>query len=122
MTVRPAHGELAAPTVLAALQELLGPVAAPVDVAPLPGGLTNDNYRVRLPDGREAVLRIPTVSDEALGIDRVAELHNARTAAACGVAPEVVASAGTGETLVRWIDGTTLSPGDLDDSAMLERV
>jgi thiamine kinase-like enzyme len=123
MTVRPAPGELAAaPSAVSALQRLLGPGLEPRSLAPLPGGLTNDNYRVTLPDGRAAVLRIPTASDDALGIDRVAELHNARGAAACGVAPDVLATGGSGESLVRWVDGVTLTPADLDDTAMLARI
>jgi thiamine kinase-like enzyme len=126
MTVRPAPDALAAPSARTspehALQRLLGAAADGAELSPLLGGLTNDNYRVALADGREAVLRIPTASDEALGIDRAAELRNARAAAACGVAPAVLAADESGQSLVTWIDGVTLTSGDLDDSAMLRRV
>lgn len=126
MTVRPAPGALAAPRAgsspMHALRRLLGAAADGAELVPLHGGLTNDNYRVALPDGRAAVLRTPTASDAALGIDRAAELHNARAAAAAGVAPAVLAADDSGRSVVAWIDGVTLTSGDLDDSAMLRRV
>lgn len=128
MTVRSAPGALpdglpraAGERVSAALGELLG-AGGWTAVDPLPGGLTNEIRRVTLRDGRRAVLRVPGTSDDALGIDRAAERHNARAAAAVGVSPRVLAEAASGASLVDWVDGRTLTDADLDDSVMLRRV
>lgn len=58
-------------------------------VTPLPGGLTNDNYRVRTAT-HDVVVRVASASSSLLSIDREREAHNARAAARAGVAPEVV--------------------------------
>jgi thiamine kinase-like enzyme len=60
----------------------------PVSVAPLPGGITNRNYRVD--DGSKAYFVRLCEERYHLGIDRRNELLCQHAAAACGVAPEVV--------------------------------
>lgn len=57
-------------------------------VAPLPGGITNLNYRVDAA-GKSFVVRIPGRETERLGIDRRREHACARAASASGVAPPV---------------------------------
>lgn len=128
MTVRSAPGALpgglpraADQRVIRALDELLGR-GGWTAAEPLPGGLTNDIRRVTLSDGRYAVLRVPGASDEALGIDRAEERHNARAAASVGVSPRVLAESASGASLVDWIDGRTLTGADLDDPVLLRRV
>jgi thiamine kinase-like enzyme len=70
------------------LESSLGPLSgAP---APLEGGITNRNYRVTL-GGIDYVLRRPGKDTVLLGIDRGAERIANETAAALGIAPEVVA-------------------------------
>ncbi|MGH6960617.1 MAG: phosphotransferase, partial [Dongiaceae bacterium] len=68
------------------------------------GGLTNRNYKLTLGDDRY-VLRLAGAGTDRY-IDRAAELHNARGAAAIGIAPEIVhADPATGLLLTRFISG-----------------
>ena len=53
-------------------------------VEPLPGGLTNTNYKVVTPDGAY-VIRISHKDSGLLAIDRENELHNTIAAADAGV-------------------------------------
>ena len=85
------------------------------------GGLTNRNYRITIgPDGY--VLRLAGAGTAAY-IDRRAEEHNARVAAAAGVNAEVLffdAEAGT--LLARYVDGAeTMSERAFKDLARVER-
>jgi len=60
--------------------------------APLDGGITNRNFRVRL-GGEDYVLRLPGKDTELLGIDRDAERIANAAAAEIAIAPDVIASA-----------------------------
>jgi aminoglycoside phosphotransferase (APT) family kinase protein len=92
--------------VLARLEPLLGPAAAP-PVA-LDGGITNRNWRVRLGEG-EYVVRVCSPGTEVLGIDRDCEHEAARRAAALGIAPEIAAYLpDDGVVVTRWVEGGTL--------------
>jgi hypothetical protein len=62
----------------------------PATVEPLPGGITNANFKVDL-GAEQVVVRVPGNNTGLLGIDRVSEVAANRVAAAVGVAPEVVA-------------------------------
>jgi thiamine kinase-like enzyme len=64
-----------------------GGVAA---VDPLGGGITNRNFKVRLAEGEQVVLRIGGKDTELLGIDRDAEHAASLAAAQLGIAPDVV--------------------------------
>jgi thiamine kinase-like enzyme len=93
------------------------------ELEPLPGGLTNRNYRVTSASGGEFVARFAGAKSDMLAIDRDAEAHNARVAAEIGVGPDVVDYApDRGVLVVKWIEGRTLADADLADTAMLERV
>jgi thiamine kinase-like enzyme len=93
------------------------------EVAQLPGGLTNRIYRVSSPSGRRVVARLSSGKSTLLSIDRHAECHNAKAAARAGVGPAVLScEPAAGVSVVDWIDGRTLSSGDLDDSTQLARV
>ncbi len=73
--------------IVARLERSLAPlVGAPRE---LDGGITNRNYRVTLGE-LDYVVRLPGKDTELLGIDRAAELLANETAAALGIAPEVV--------------------------------
>ena len=75
-------------------------------VEPLGGGITNHNFKVSL-DGETFVLRIGGKDTELLGIDRAAEAAAARTAAALGLGPEVVAFVEPeGYLVTRYVAGT----------------
>ena len=85
------------------------------------GGLTNRNYRITIgPDSY--VLRLAGAGTAAY-IDRRAEEHNAKVAAAAGVNAEVLffeAEAGT--MLARYVDGAkTMSESAFKDLARVER-
>jgi thiamine kinase-like enzyme len=96
---------------------------APFDLEPLPGGLTNRNYRVTTAAGADYVARFSGAKSDMLAIDRDAEAHNSRVAADIGVGPEVVQYAPEqGVLVVEWIEGHTLSEAELDDEATLDRI
>jgi thiamine kinase-like enzyme len=85
------------------------------------GGLTNRNYCVTI--GRDSyVLRLAGAGTAAY-IDRRAEEHNARVAAAAGVNAEVLFfDAETGTLLARYVDGAkTMSERAFKDLARVER-
>lgn len=89
----------------------------------LPGGLTNVIYKVSGPTGEPVVARLSSSKSGLLAIDRLAECHNARSAAESGVAPRVIACEPiAGISIVEWIDGRTFAPTDLDDSRQIARV
>ena len=59
-------------------------------VTPLPGGLTNTNYRVRTDAGLDVVVRVSAPETGLLGVDRHAEHVNTLAAAAAGVGAPVI--------------------------------
>jgi thiamine kinase-like enzyme len=71
-------------------------------------GLTNRVYKVELATERLCV-RIPGTGTAEI-IDRSAEEANARTAAAAGVAPEVLHFGADGVMVTRFIEAETMSP------------
>jgi len=84
-------------------------------LTPIPGGMTNRNYRVRTP-GSDHVVRISVRETGQLGIDRGNEHHNSRLAAEAGVGVPVVARVRDPEALVvEFVSGNTLSPEDFRD-------
>jgi thiamine kinase-like enzyme len=99
-------------------------VAFPLrEFEPLPGGLTNRNYRIVTAEGSAAVARISSPASSQLSIDRDAEFHNASIAAAQGAGPRVVGYApDLGVSVVEWIEGRTFAASDLDDTVTLQRV
>ena len=85
------------------------------------GGLTNRNYRITIgPDSY--VLRLAGAGTAAY-IDRRAEEHNAKVAAAAGVGAEVLFFEGeSGTMLARYVDGAkTMSESAFKDLARVER-
>ena len=110
-------------SIKAAEAHIPGLAADRVKIDPLPGGLTNRNYRLTWGDGRRAVARCSSGKSSLLAIDRVAEMANAKVAAGLSVGPRVIGFApDQGVTLVEWIDGRTFSDDDLDDPVQLTRV
>ena len=82
-------------------------------VEPLPGGLTNTNYKVTTPDG-SYVIRISHKDSGLLAIDRANEVHNTMAAAAAGVGAPFVASLPEHDALViGFLEGRSLTPDDL---------
>ncbi len=93
-----------------------------VDVAPLSGGLTNQNYLVTRGEER-FVVRIPGASTELLAVDRANERHNAVAAATTGVSPPILEYLEDWSVMVLgYIDGETMSADRLRDPAMPDRI
>jgi thiamine kinase-like enzyme len=111
------EAELAA--ALAALEAELGrPEGEP---APLDGGLTNRNFRVRL-GGRDCVVRLLGAGTGMLGIDRATERAAMAAAAAAGVGSPVLAHLAEPPCLVTgFLPGRALAPADLATPGMLEQ-
>jgi aminoglycoside phosphotransferase (APT) family kinase protein len=110
--------ELAA--IIARLEPELGPLEG--EPAPLDGGITNRNYRLRL-GGEDLVLRICDRGAEVLGIDRITEEIASRRAAAEKIAPPVVAFLSDVPALVtRWLPGGDLTPEDVRSPEGLRQI
>ena len=83
-------------------------------VTPLPGGLTNLNYRVRTDGGLDVVVRVSSPDTGLLGVDRHAEHANTLAAAAAGVgAPVVDYLEGRGVMVVEFLPGRTWGDADV---------
>ena len=105
--------------------ELLDRVPAlartPRSVSPLPGGLTNRNYKVTTPDGA-FVARVWSRGD-MLAINRDHEHHNSVAAARAGVGAPVVAYQPEDSLLVLgYIDGRTFGNADVTNPANIGRI
>lgn len=85
----------------------------------LKGGITNANFLVR-DRGERFVVRLAE-DIPVHGIMRFNELAASRAAHAAGLSPEVVYSE-PGAIVLRYIDGRTLTPGDVRMPATIERI
>lgn len=95
----------------------------PCHVEPLPGGLTNKNYKVSTPTGVYVVRHSAPSSPDGLGVDRLAEYENSVRAAAAGVgAPVVEFHPDEGLLVIEFLEGETLSDEHLQRPGMLPRV
>src|SRR3989442_12407826 len=93
-----------------------------VELSPLSGGLTNENYLVEA-GGDRYVMRIPGASTELLSIDRVNEVHNARAAASTGIGPAVLEHLPQLDVMVlEFIPGPTMAAKTLQTASMGRRV
>src|SRR3984957_8268813 len=96
--------------ILSQLASRLGAIAG--DPAPLDGGITNRNFRVRFGES-DYVVRLPGKDTALLGISRDAERIANTAAAGLGIAPEVVA-ADPDSIVTRFLDrGTAVDPDGL---------
>jgi thiamine kinase-like enzyme len=93
-----------------------------VQVAPLSGGLTNENYLVSAA-GKRYVVRLSGQSTELLAIDRANEVHNTRAAATTGIGPGVLEVIPDLDVMVlEFIDGPTMSAKTLQSVEMAKRM
>ncbi len=93
-----------------------------VSAKPLPGGLTNSNFRVEV-DGTPYFVRIPGASTELLAVDRKNEYHNTRAAAEAGVGPQVIHYLPDHDVMVlEFIPGQTMSNEALKAPGMPSRI
>jgi thiamine kinase-like enzyme len=95
----------------------------PCRVEPLPGGLTNKNFKVST-GGAAYVLRHSTpASADELAVDRRAEYENSVRAAAAGVgAPVVEFLPDDGVLVLGFLEGETLSDEHLQRPGMMPRL
>jgi thiamine kinase-like enzyme len=115
------------PRALARLRAVPVLAAGALRVQDLPGGLTNRILRVSTADGERYVARLSEPGAALLGVDRDAEEHDTRMAAALGVAPDVVGRVvdgpdRTGVLVVRWLPARTWTDADMADAANLARL
>lgn len=90
-------------------------------ISPLPGGLTNENFKVECDDGTY-VARLWSDAGALLGIDREHEHTNSVLAAAAGVGAPVIEYRPQDRVLVLgFIEGRTLGNTDLADPVILTR-
>jgi thiamine kinase-like enzyme len=93
-----------------------------VQISPLSGGLTNENYLVEAGDERY-VMRLPGTSTELLSIDRANEIYNARAAAGTGIGPKVLEHIPELNIMVlEFIEGPTMSAQTLQSEPMARRM
>jgi thiamine kinase-like enzyme len=105
--------------VLARVPSLAG---TPRHVSALPGGLTNQNFKVTTPDG-VYVARILSDGGALLAIDRDHEYQNSLIAAAAGVGAPVIEYCPSDRVLVLgFLAGRTLTNADVAEPAMLVRI
>ncbi len=115
-------GESAAiePSLLERIAVLRG---QPCSVEPLPGGLTNQNYKVSTPDGIYVVRHSTPSSPDGLPVDRQAEYENSVRAAAAGVgAPVIEFLPDDGILVIGFLEGETLTDMHLQRPGMVSRV
>lgn len=94
-----------------------------IDVAPLSGGLTNENFLVQLADGERYVMRLPGQSTELLSIDRENEVYNTRAAAETGIGPRVLEHVpGVDAMVLEFIPGPTMSAETMQSVHMARRM
>jgi thiamine kinase-like enzyme len=113
---------MAPPASLEDVMDLIPQLTGPRTVAELPGGLTNANHKVVTAAGAYVVRRW---SDDTglLAIDRDNEHWNSVRAAETGVGAPVVAYLPEHNAMVfGFIEGRTMSPGDLRDGDHIARV
>jgi thiamine kinase-like enzyme len=92
-------------------------------VEPLPGGLTNKNYKVTTPEGAYVVRHSTPSPANGLGVDRQVEYENSVRAARAGVgAPVVDFLPDDGILVVGFLEGETVSDEHLQRPGMLPRV
>jgi thiamine kinase-like enzyme len=91
-----------------------------VQISSLAGGLTNRNFRVSDQSRQSFVVRIGRDLPEH-GVMRFNELAAARAAYAAGIAPQVIYAA-NGFMVSRFVAGDALTPEQVREPRMLERI
>ena len=82
----------------------------PLDIQEMPGGITNNNFRVNI-DEQPYFVSIPGSGTEFLAVDRENKYYNTLAAAAVGVGPEIVHHLPDHHVMVlEFIQGDTMTP------------
>jgi thiamine kinase-like enzyme len=96
--------------------------AADIQISPLRGGITNQNYRVDT-GGESFVLRITGEKTDLLGIERENEYIANRAAGLLGIAPEVIYFIRPeGYLVTRFIQGRPIPPEEIGQKEMMRKV
>ena len=108
------------------VEEIIGRIPSlagtPRAITELPGGLTNQNFKVTTPAGT-FVARLWSAGGDLLAIDREHEYRNSVIAAAAGVgAPVVAYHPGERVLVLGFLPGRTLRNEDVRDPAVLPRI
>jgi thiamine kinase-like enzyme len=107
---------------LAALARVPSLAGTPRQVSALPGGLTNQNFKVTTPDG-VFVARVFSGGGDLLAIDREHEYQNSLIAAAAGVGAPVIEYCPADRVLVLgFVEGRTLTNADVAEPEILVRI
>lgn len=92
------------------------------EIEPLPGGITNLNFRVRVGE-RAYFVRLPAATSHLLGIDRENEVHNMRLAATAGLAPRVIHFLpAEGVLVTEFVAGEPVDPARLQRPELQRRL
>jgi thiamine kinase-like enzyme len=95
----------------------------PCRIEPLPGGLTNKNFKVSTPTGTYVLRHSKPAFADELAVDRRAEYENSIRAAAAGVgAPVLEFLPDDGVLVIGFLEGETLSDEHLQRPGMLLRL
>jgi thiamine kinase-like enzyme len=114
--------ELSQESALATLARVPSLAGTPRQVSVLPGGLTNQNFKVTTPDG-VFVARVFSDGGDLLAIDREHEYRNSLIAAAAGVGAPVIEYLPQDRVLVLgFVEGRTLTNADVAEPATLTRI
>jgi len=93
-----------------------------LDIQVMPGGITNENFRVDV-DGQPYFVSIPGASTELLAVDRDNKYYNTLAAAAGGVGPQVVHHLPDHHVMVlEFIQGDTMTPATMAAPGMPTRL
>jgi thiamine kinase-like enzyme len=96
--------------------------AVRLEAVPIPGGITNLNFRVDV-DGQAFVVRLAGKDTELLGINRDAERRAAEAAARSGVGPDVVAYLpGLHALVTRFVEGEPIPEESMKEAETLRVV
>jgi thiamine kinase-like enzyme len=114
--------DLRAADPLAALARVPSLARTPRQITVLPGGLTNQNFKVTTPDG-VFVARFFSDGGDLLAIDRDREYQNSLIAAEAGVGAPVIEYRPADRVLVLgFVQGKTLTNADVAEPATLVRI
>jgi thiamine kinase-like enzyme len=93
-----------------------------LDIIEMPGGITNENYRVNV-DEQPYFVSIPGAGTEYLAVDRVNKYHNTLIAAAAGVGPRIIHYLSDHHVMVlEFIQGDTMTPETMAAAGMPSRL
>jgi thiamine kinase-like enzyme len=94
----------------------------PLDIQVMPGGITNENFRVNV-DGQPYFVSIPGADTDLLAVDRDNKYYNSKVAAAIGVGPQILHYLPDHCVMVlEFIEGDTMTPATMAAPGMPTRL